>query len=454
VPKASALLRHPLAIAGALVATAAAVVFIALLIAMLTSMLDNPYAGLVIFVAIPVLFVLGLLLIPVGIWLDRRKHLVDGELQADWPVIDFRKARARHTALAIAALTAVNMVILLLAGYGSLDYMESPTFCGQTCHTPMHPQFTAWQNASHARVPCVRCHISDGANGFVHAKLSGVRQLVHVVTNAIPKPIPSGTTMPPGAQAVLCLGCHQPGRIAGDQIRLIREYADDAANTETLTILQMHTGVTSESGHAIHWHADPKVSVEYVATDESRQKIPYVKVTDANGKVKEYATPEATDQIRSGAKWTMDCIDCHNTVGHPIAPTPEQGVDGVIAAGLVSRQLPHVRREAVRLMTAHASDANDATPVIERELREVYASHREPVDQQALAQAIGSLRALYRSNVFPTMKVTWGTYLNNKGHTTSDGCFRCHDGTHEAKDGSTINADCEYCHKQIQRPLN
>jgi hypothetical protein len=453
VPKAAALLRHPLSIAGALITTASAVVFIALLIAELTGMLDNPYAGLVVFVAIPALFVLGLLLIPLGVRLDRRRQLRDGE-EADWPIIDFRKTHVRRTALAIAALTAVNVVILLLAGYGSLHYMESPGFCGQACHKPMHPQFTAWRNASHARIACVKCHVTEGAKGFAEAKFSGIRQLVHVVTNSMPAPIPSGTRLREGAQAALCLECHQPERIAGDQIHLIREYADDEANTETLTILQMHTGATSTSGRAIHWHADPKNHVEYVATDESRQTIPYVRVTDASGKVKEYASPEATDQIRSGPKQTMDCIDCHNTVGHPIAPTPEKGVDGAIAAGLVSRQLPHVRREAVRLMTAHASDARDAAPAIERELREVYASRRGPNDQQTVAQTAGAVQALYRSNVFPDMKVTWGTYPNNKGHMTSNGCFRCHDGTHEAKDGSSINADCEYCHKQIERKLD
>ena len=50
------------------------------------------------------------------------------------------------------------------------------------------------------------------------------------------------------------------------------------------------------------------------------------------------------------------------------------------------------------------------------------------------------------------MKVTWGTYPDNKGHVTSTGCFRCHDDSHKAKDGSTISADCEFCHTQIERP--
>jgi hypothetical protein len=48
--------------------------------------------------------------------------------------------------------------------------------------------------------------------------------------------------------------------------------------------------------------------------------------------------------------------------------------------------------------------------------------------------------------------VTFGTYPDNLGHITTPGCVRCHDGTHVAKDGTSINADCEYCHKQPELP--
>jgi hypothetical protein len=450
--RGSALLRHPLAIAGALITTASAVVFVALVIAMLLGMLENPYAGLVVFVAIPLAFVIGLALIPIGVRLERQKLAKTGK-SADWPVVDFRLPQVRRAALLITALTAVNIVIILLAGYGTLHWMESPGFCGQACHTPMHPQFTAWQGAAHARIACVDCHISEGAKGFVHAKLNGVRQLVHVATNSVPKPIPPGAEMPEGAQAVLCIGCHQPDRVPGDQIRLIREYADDEENTETLTILQMHLGSTSVSGHAIHRHADPANRIEYVATDEGRQTIPYVRVTDAKGNVKEYAAPDATDQVRSAPRHTMDCMDCHNTVGHPVAPTPEKAVDGAIAAGLVSRKLPFARREAVKLMTAHATDETDAGGAVERGFRDFYEPRKASTDQQLLTRAATELQELYRSNVFPAMKVTFGSYPNNKGHITSNGCMRCHDDSHEAKDGSKISGDCDYCHTQIERQL-
>ena len=131
------LARHPIAIAGVVITTVSAVVFIALTIAIVAGLFEHdPYAGLVIFVAIPAVFVAGLLLVPLGMWLQRRRLRVRPEETAEWPIVDFGVASVRRTTLAIVALTAVNIVLILLAGYGSLHYMESPRFCGQACHTP------------------------------------------------------------------------------------------------------------------------------------------------------------------------------------------------------------------------------------------------------------------------------------------------------------------------------
>jgi hypothetical protein len=356
----------------------------------------------------------------------------------------------RRTALMVVGLSAVNVVIVLLAGYGGLHWMESPRFCGQVCHTPMHVQFAAWQGASHARVACVQCHIGEGPRAFVHAKLSGVRQLVQVATSSYPRPIPPGAQMPEGAQAQTCGGCHQPGRRVGDRIRVIHEYADDEANAQTATILQMHMSASATQPRGIHWHADPAVRVEYVATDADRQTIPYVKVTNANGQVKEFVVAGASEQaVRAGTRRTMDCIDCHNTVGHPIAPTGEQAVDRAIANGRVSRELPFARREGLRLVKATYPSQDAAVRAIDEGLKRFYASHGHAADQQAVTRTVAAFQDVYRRNVFPDMKVTFGTYPDNRGHITSTGCFRCHDDSHMAMDGSTISADCEYCHKQL-----
>ena len=245
------LARHPFAIIGALLTTTSAALFVALLIAVLLGWLVNPYAGLVVFVVIPAAFIVGLLLIPLGMSLERRRLRKDPNAASDWPVIDFRSGSVRRTALAITVLTAVNIVIVLLAGYGTLHWMESPTFCGQVCHTPMQPQFTAWQAGPHARVACVDCHIGEGASGFVHAKLSGVRQLLHVSMNTYPRPVPPGAEMPAGAQAQTCARCHTPGRTVGDRIRTIHAFGDDESNAETKTVLQMHVSRTASSSSGL-----------------------------------------------------------------------------------------------------------------------------------------------------------------------------------------------------------
>jgi len=63
-----------------------------------------------------------------------------------------------------------------------------------------------------------------------------------------------------------------------------------------------------------------------------------------------------------------------------------------------------------------------------------------------IKNASGAVEAIYLGNVFPEMKVTWGTYPNNLGHMDFPGCFRCHDGDHMSADGRSIPSDCSTCH--------
>jgi hypothetical protein len=253
--------------------------------------------------------------------------------------------------------------------------------------------------------------------------------------------------MPPAAE--ICGRCHVATRDYGVVVKTVREYAEDETNTESATVLQMQVGGPrrpTAAGRAIHWHADPSVRIEYIATDADRQTIPYVKVTDRRGAVREFTAEGATaDQLAAGERRVMDCVDCHNTIGHRVAPTVEGAVNRALASGAVDQKLPFVRREAVKVLSAEYATQADAEAAIDRELRAFYKS--TPGDGAALENAIGALRAVYSHNVFPAMKVTWGTYPDNIGHMTSQGCFRCHDGR-TAKDGSAISADCEFCHIQ------
>jgi hypothetical protein len=447
------LVRHPLAIAGVFITAVAGVVFMALLTAALIGLFDNPYAGLVVFVAIPGVFVLGLLFIPLGMWLQRRRLARHPETADDWPVYDFRIGRVRRLAVFATAFAALSVAIALVAGYGSLHWMESPTFCGQACHTPMQPQFTAWKAGPHARIACVNCHVGEGARGFVQAKLAGTRQLAHVVTGTFPRPVPPGAQVPFGGHDLTCGRCHQPMKIPGDVVRIKREYADDEPNTETMTVLLMHVGRANATGRAIHWHADTSTQIDFASADPARQTISYVKVTSGDGKVKEYfAEGAAATPVNAGSLRRMDCVDCHNMVGHRIASTPELAVDTALAADEISRKLPFARREGVRLLKATYANDDEASRKIDEELRRFYSSRSGSIDAQALGRAVATLQGAYARNVFPTMKVAWGTYPDNTGHMATPGCFRCHDGSHTARDGTSISGDCEYCHSQVERP--
>ena len=451
---ARALARHPVSLAGVVLTTASAVGFIALLVALFFGLFDkSPYASLVVFIAMPALVLLGLILIPLGMWLERRRIARDPSAAREWFVWDFREAVTRRRAVMLIALTAVNLVIALVASYGALHSMESPEFCGQTCHTPMHPQYTAWQDAPHSKVACVACHIGEGGKAFVKYKMNGTRQLIHVISGNYPRPIPGVGDLRPANE--VCSTCHWQNKAFGDIIRVKRDYADDETNTETATILQLFLGgpgAPTPSGRAIHWHSDPKVKVDFIYTDHERQTVKFVKYTDAQGKVREYAAEGVTPQeLEKGHSKTMDCIDCHNVPAHRVAPSAEQAVDRAIAGGQIDKALPFVRREGVRLVKASYANEDEAVRAIDQNLKQFYTSQGRAADAPVNA-AVSALQAIYRRNVFPTMKVTFGTYPDNLGHTTSAGCFRCHDGSLVAKDGTSISSDCETCHKQIDAP--
>ena len=81
--------RNPISLTGVAIATAGAIVFLVLLALELSGQITNPYAGLLVFVAVPAFFVLGLLLIPLGAMRQRRR-IAAGLATDEWPVIDLR----------------------------------------------------------------------------------------------------------------------------------------------------------------------------------------------------------------------------------------------------------------------------------------------------------------------------------------------------------------------------
>ena len=434
--------------AGVALTTASAVLFLALVGFGLFGYLRNPYAGIVVFIMVPALFVVGLLLIPLGLWLDRRRRGVPAA--PGWPSLNLADANVRRTATFVVVATLANIAILSVASFGAVEYSESQAFCGQTCHSVMSPEFIAQQAGPHARVHCVACHVGPGTGAFLSAKLNGSRQLGLVATGSYHRPIPTPIENLPTGEAT-CEQCHWPDRYIGEVTKVFYEHADDEANTPTKTTVRLKVGgpiAGTRAGTGIHWHMDRANVVEYVATDEHREQIPYVRTTTPDGPVREYFADGATAaDIAGRPRRRMDCFDCHNRPAHTFGATPERTVDAALGDGRIDARIPFIRREAVRALRAAYPSHEVASAQIDRTIREAL-NERLPrtFEESSLHRAIQVTQAIYTTNVFPWMNIGWGTYPNQSGHTTSPGCFRCHDENHKTRDGLAIRQDCELCH--------
>jgi nitrate/TMAO reductase-like tetraheme cytochrome c subunit len=429
--------RNPLSLVGVAIATTMATLFLVLLLLELLGYLTNPYLGLVVFVTVPAIFLVGLLLIPIGAWWARRR--ASGGAPPEWPVIDLRQPRQQSIAVAVLVLTVVNLVIVTMAAYGGVHYMESASFCGQVCHTTMEPQYVAHQAWPHARVACTECHIGPGASAFVEAKMAGTRQLLQVMTNRVPRPVPPPDRLIQPAVAT-CGGCHSPDTLRGDTIRVLREYADDESSSEAaVTTLRMRLGSPAVGG--IHRHL--ALEIEYMPGESGT--IPYVRTTYPDGMVREFRSADAPSDVPAAARRRMECIDCHNRPAHTFDVSPQRAVDAEIARGRLPRDLPFARREAVAAVSDTYPDRETALAAIAERLNRFYAT-QPGASPTLVPRLVASAQAAWSRNVFPAMNVTWGTYPNQIGHLDAPGCFRCHDEGHTAADGAVISQDCELCH--------
>lgn len=443
-----------ISLAGVILVTTASVLWLVLLPVLVRGSVDNPYTGILLFLLLPGVFFAGLALIPLGIWLRWRKERHLGKYPSTFPAINIQNVAFRRLLFFVLATTVVNVVIAGQFTYSTVTYMESVEFCGKTCHSVMEPEYTAYQNSPHSRVECVSCHIGPGASWFVKSKLSGAYQVYSVIAKAYETPIPVPVhNLRPARET--CETCHWPQKYGGDRLRIISKFADDEANTQTRTVLLMHIGGSGGGNEAagIHGaHLGPGVRIRYAHDGYDRQKIPWVEHRAAGGQIDTFVASGADPkQIASLPVREMDCMDCHTRPSHAFQ-LPERAMDEALAAGRISSKLPFVRKQGVEILKGGYTSAEQARREIPARLiayykdkhPDVYTSHRSDVESAGSA-----VFALWKRNVFPAMKITWGTYPNHIGHTDFPGCFRCHDDDHKSTAGKAITQDCNTCHNLL-----
>ncbi|HVC00252.1 MAG TPA: NapC/NirT family cytochrome c [Candidatus Dormibacteraeota bacterium] len=447
--------RNPISLTGAVLTTSSALTVISFWLFEIVlggGASRYPYAGIVFYLFLPTLFLLGLILMPAGALWRRHQLLRRGELPTLYPRVDFAEPLLRRAVALILFATFINVVIFTAASYKGVQYMDSVAFCGTTCHTVMQPEYTAYLNSPHSRVACVECHIGPGASWFVRSKLSGTKQVFAVLFNTYPRPIPSPVTSLRPARAT-CEQCHWPQRFEGNVLLVLNHFDSDQANTEETTVLVMKVGGQNASGpQGIHGHhLAPGTKITYIALDRERQVIPEVSYTDASGKTTVFrstaikATPQ---QLAEGQHRTMDCMDCHNRPTHTFQ-LPGDALDQDMSEHYISTDLPYIKKEALAALKTTYPSRLVARQRIAQTLENFYKTQYPQVvatKNAQLQEAIRSVQQIYLRNVFPQMHVTWGTYIDDLGHTNWPGCFRCHDGSHVAANGQSIPNDCSTCH--------
>jgi NapC/NirT cytochrome c family, N-terminal region len=447
-----------ISLTGVVLVTTCTVFWLFLLPVMLSGGPGNPYLGILVFMLLPGSFFLSLFLIPLGIVLKRRRQGKATKEILKAPVtLDFRRVEVRRLALFIVLTTFVNILIASQLSYGAVSYMETVQFCGQTCHTVMKPEYTAYQNSPHSRVECVKCHIGPGASWFVRSKLSGVRQVFAVTFHTYSTPIPTPVRNLRPARDT-CEACHWPDRFGGDRLKILPKFAGDENNTASKTVLLMHIG--GGNGKGIHGvHVGPGITIQY-ASDESRQKIPWVSYQKGSSAPVTYtAEGFKQDNLKTLATRVMDCMDCHNRPAHTFE-LPERAVDGALASGAISPALPWAKKQAIAILRAKYSTSDEAEGKIPAAFEAFYKQNYPAIYSERTAEVKRSAKAVlavFNRNIFPEMKVTWGSYPNNLGHTdmmnpaneSFIGCFRCHDDGHTATGGLKITQDCSACHAML-----
>jgi hypothetical protein len=434
-----------ISLTGVVLVTTAAILWIFLLPSSLRGGSGDPYIGILQFMVLPGVFFAGLGLMPLGVWWMKKRNA--GQLPEIFPPVDFSNQRFRRMLTFVGVATVLNVIIGAQLLYSAVHHMESVSFCGQTCHTVMKPEFTAYQHSPHARVACVSCHIGPGANWFVKSKISGAWQVISVTFGLYETPIPTPVRdLRPARET--CEVCHWPQKFGGNRVRVINHYAEDESNTESKTVLLMRIG--GGGGYdGIHGaHMGPGVEIKYAHKDYKREEIPWVEYS-RNGEKRMYkGEGYEADGPGNLPVRVMDCIDCHTRPSHTFE-VPARALDHAIAEGRISRTLPFVKKVGMEALqgeytTTEQSEREVPAKFIryyQENYPEIYASRKAEVERGAQ-----EVLAVFSRNVFPEMKVTWGSYPNHIGHTDFTGCFRCHDERASNVGEKTVTMDCNTCH--------
>ena len=403
------LYKNPISLVGMALATVAFLNILFLFFLDSFSHVSSPYVGILAYMVAPAFLVLGLLLIPIGIVIERRRrHHAIGDV-SKYGHLDLNNPAQRSTVAFVLSFVVIFALMSAVGSYKAYEFTDSVQFCGQLCHSVMHPEFVAYQASPHARVACVDCHVGSGASFYVKSKLSGARQVYYTAMGTYPRPIPTPVhNLRPAADT--CEQCHWPKKFWGAQLKVFSHFGTDEQNTPRVLRLLIKTGggdpSLGQGTGGIHWHMNIANKMSYIATDEQRQVIPWVRMEDSKGNITEFVTkdnPPTQEQIDKATKRRMDCIDCHNRPTHIYTP-PDISVDRSMVAGSIDPSLPFIKAQSVEALTAEYKTQDEAKQAIADKISKFYADKYPQIAStkaDSIQKSIARNSAHLRHNVLP-----------------------------------------------------
>ncbi len=452
-PKKRTLYRHPLAAVGGALFSAGVFLFLILLVYDFTAPDENPYRSLVTFVIAPFVITVGFLLFLLAIWIQVRAARKRGESVRFSLSIDPTDPHYMRNLWLFLGLSAVLIFLVIYSGTEAYEATDSVAFCGETCHVVMEPQNVTYHNSAHAKVPCVECHIGPGASFYVKSKFDGIRQLFATILNTFSRPIETPVENLRPAQET-CEECHWPRQFYGEKMVTHTYYRTDEANSPwTIKLLVKIGGGNPRTGilEGIHWHMIGSNTIEYVAADEKRQDIIWLRLVSADGDTVVYQDPDAEPPDFDDPETEIrrfDCMDCHNRPSHSFLP-PAKGLNLALSTRQISPELSYIRQIGLDLLNAEYQTRQEANEAINTGLAEYYQENYPDLSKDNggdIDQATKVLLKVYNENFFPEMKTDYRVRENNLSHFVNDGCFRCHDGLMSSDQGEVLSNDCATCH--------
>src|SRR5262249_55732211 len=197
------------------------------------------------------------------------------------------------------------------AAQQGVAYMDTTKFCAEVCHEVMAPQAEPHRLSAHANIPCGECHIGPGFRGYVESKILGAKEVWHFTRKDYPRPIVvANLDSVPDPRA--CIRCHNPDCAYGTVTRTFPSFQADENNTASPVTLQVHTGSPER--------ATPNHTSKEIRSfaPEGGKTIQRVQLTRPDGTRAEFAMEKAPPPGPNGVWRNMDCITCHNRVGHDV----------------------------------------------------------------------------------------------------------------------------------------